>query len=156
MQRKIISTMLLIIGLISVQGIMISCKKNIERCGYAGFRYNNESSKDLMVIEYYWAARTDTITLTSGETLTGTVELWSGHVEEGYAFPYRSDSLIIISDTFEKKWLPCDTSSRNPLLLRNYESLTESDKKDEVWVFTFAENDFDVAKPIRQCNGEQI
>ncbi len=141
--------MLLIIGLISVQGLMISCKENIEWCSYAGFQYNNESSMDLMIIEY-WTTRTDTIKLNSGEILTGIVELWSGYVEEGYAFPYRSDSLIIISDTFEKKWLLSDTSSRNPLLLQNYESLTEFDKKDGGWLFTFVENDFDAAKPIRQ------
>ena len=150
MQRRIILTTLLIIGLTSVQGLMISCKRNVEWCDYTGFRYDNESSKDLMIIEYYWTTRADTIKLNSQETLTGEVELWSGHVVEGYAFPYRSDSLIIISDTFEKKWLPSDTSSRNPLLLQNYESLTESDEKAGGWLFTFVENDFDLAKPIRQ------
>lgn len=150
MKRKSILTALLIIGVISVQGLMVSCKRNVEWCDYTGFRYDNGFSKDLMIIDYYWATRADTIKLISGETLTGTVELWSGHVEEGYAFPYRSDSLIIISDAFEKRWLPSDTSSRNPLLLQNYESLTESDEKVGGWLFTFVENDFDLAKPIRQ------
>lgn len=144
MQRRIILTTLLIIGLISTQGLMTSCKKNIERCGYASIRYHNELAKDLTIIEYYWTTRADTIQLNSEETLTGTVELWSGHVEEGYAFPYRSDSLFIISDTFEKKWLPSDTSSRNPLLLRNYEVID-----DDSWIFTFDENTFDAETTTR-------
>jgi len=124
---------------------MVSCTKNIQRCGYGSFWYINESSKNLMIIEYYWKTKVDTIKLNSGETLTGTVVLGSGHVEEGHVFPGRSDSLIIISDSFEKKWLLSDTSSRNPLLLRNYEPLG-----NEGWLFTFTENDFDLAKPIQQ------
>jgi len=143
MKQKTKLTTLLIIGLISLIGL-VSCNKKVEYLQDVNFVYSNVSSKDLKIDCYsYNGHQTKTVIINSKDQLTGLVKIGTGGgVWEGVAFPYEDASDLIISfDDKEIKWNENDTSSRNPLLLSNYETINNIDGT-YVLSFTFVESDF--------------
>jgi hypothetical protein len=131
--------LLLTIGLIG-SFFITSCKKDVDKVYFVEYKYLNASQKSI-TIDDYRDGRLKSNELGPGITLIGRVDLFVGAETNVFAFPF-SDSLLVTYDNSKFKWVREDTSNRNPLLLNNYETIFEKDKED-VYLFTFLESDFD-------------
>lgn len=132
--------LLLTIGLIG-SFFITSCKKDVDKVYFVEYKYVNASQISIKIDDYR-DGRLKSNELGPGNTLIGRVDLFIGAETDVFAFPF-SDSLLITYDTdIRLKWVREDTSTRNPLLLNNYEVIFEKDKED-VYLFTFVESDFD-------------
>ena len=144
MQQKTKLILLLIIGLISSHGLM-SCKKIVDYTHHVDFIYDNESSENLQIDCYsYYGDITKSILFDSKSQLTGKADLTSGSgAVVGVALPCQNLTKLVINfDDNEIVWLPDDMSPRNPLLLENYNVISNSNGT-EAWHFTFVNSDFE-------------
>ncbi len=140
MLQKTVLTLLLFIGLISAF-FLISCKETVDEASYAHYKYVNNTLKNIN-INAYREGRLLTYNLTSGETLTVTVDLFTGPKMDDIVL-VQSDSVNLLFDnTIMKRWLPETQSNRNPLIIMNYENIVLSGTEQD-FKFTFVKSDFE-------------
>lgn len=140
MQQKTTLMLLLIIGLIS-SICFTSCKKDVDKVYYVQFKYVNATQKSIKISDFR-DGKLKTGQLDSGNTLIAKVDLDIGASIDVFALTYSDSILLTFDNNIEKWWFRDNTSNRNPLLLDNYEVIIEKDKED-VYLFTFEESDFD-------------
>lgn len=140
MQQKTTLMLLLTIGLIS-SICFASCKKDVDKVYYVQFKYVNTTQKSIKISDFR-DGKLKTGQLDSGNTLIAKVDLDIGASIDVFALTYSDSILLTFDNNIEKWWFRDNTSNRNPLLLDNYEVIIEKDK-DDVYLFTFEESDFD-------------
>jgi len=140
MQQKTTLMLLLTIGLIS-SAFLTSCKKDVDKVYFVQFKYVNGTQKSIKIDDYR-DGNVKSHDLTAGNTLVGRVDLFSGAEIDVFAFT-NSDSLVLTYDNNIKvKWTGENNSIRNPLIINNYDVISEPDKDDE-YIFTFLVSDFE-------------
>jgi hypothetical protein len=103
------------------------------------FKYVNGTQKRIKIDDYR-DGNVKSHNLTAGSSLIGRVDLFNGAEIDVFSFT-NSDSLVLTYDNNIKvKWTGENNSIRNPLILNNYDVISEPDKDDE-YLFTFLASD---------------